>query len=62
MKRIWIASYCKNGFEFKVLLYGTEQELHEYTRSEFGYQLGYSGATDDEVATAKKLGMKIYYM
>ena len=62
MKRVWIATYNKNGFEFKLMLYGTEQELHEYTRSELGYQLGYRGATDAEVAAAKQLGMKIYYM
>lgn len=62
MKRIWVASYNKNGFEFKVLLYGTEQELWDYTTSEFGYQLGYRGATDKEIEAAKTLGMKIYCM
>lgn len=61
-KRYWIAKYVKNGFEFKVFLYGTEQELWDYTKSEFGYQLAYSGATDKEVEAGKVLGMKFYMM
>lgn len=61
-KRYWLAHYEKNGFSFPVFLYGTEQELWEYTKSEFGYQLGYRGATDEEVKAGRLLGMKFYLM
>lgn len=59
-KRYWVCHYQRNGFDFVVFLYGTEQEIWEYMVSEFGYKLSYSGATDEEVAAGKKLKMKFY--
>lgn len=48
------------GFEGLILIYGTEEEMQEYTKSEFGYIPGYSGARDYEVESLRKMGVKVY--
>lgn len=60
-KRHWIVKVTRNGFEFKVMLYGTEKELRNYIDTELSDYSGYHGATEKEVEAAKTLGMKIYY-
>lgn len=67
MRRYWLVGFWKNGFEGKMLVYGTEQELWTYLNSEIGGgderhtgDYHYSGATDQEVEMARKLGMKAY--
>lgn len=59
-KRYWIAELTTRGFASKVLFYGTEEELHEYTESELGYIPAYSGATEKEVEAARALKIKAY--
>lgn len=59
-KRYWLVSINTNGFESKMLVYGTEQEMWSYMESEIGYIPGYTGATDEEVKAAKMLKIKAY--
>lgn len=66
-RRYWLVGFWKNGFEGKMLVFGTEEELWAYLNSEIGggdYRhtgnYHYSGATDAEVEMARKLGMKAY--
>lgn len=58
-KRYWLVGFWKNGFEGKMLVYGTEQELWEYLNTELDSYC-YTGATDKEVAAAKLLKIKAY--
>lgn len=67
MRRYWLVGFWKNGFEGKMLVYGTEQEMWAYLNSEIGGgderhtgDYCYSGATSQEVEMARKLGMKAY--
>lgn len=66
-KRYWLVAIYKNGFQAKMLVYGTEQEMWAYLNSEIGGgddrhtgNYSYSGATDKEVEMAKALGIKCY--
>lgn len=59
-KRYWLVKINTNGFESKMLVHGTEQELWSYMESELGYIPGYCGATEQEVTAAKMLGIKAY--
>lgn len=59
-RRYWIVKIVRNGFEFPVFLYGTENAMQDYCLSEFGCITSCSGATDDEVAAGKLLKMKFY--
>jgi len=67
MRRYWLVGFWKSGFEGKMLVYGTEQELWSYLNSEIGGgderttgNYRYQGATDEMVEMARKLGMKAY--
>ena len=66
-KRYWLVAFWKNGFEGKMLVYGTEEELWAYLNSEIGggdYRhtgnYSYHGATAQEVEAAHVLNMKAY--
>lgn len=66
-KRYWLVAFWKNGFEGKMLVYGTEEELWNYLNSEIGggddRRIGdysYKGATEEEVKAAKLLKIKAY--
>ena len=66
-KRYWLVAFWKNGFEGKMLVYGTEEELWNYLNSEIGggddRRIGnysYKGATEEEVEAAKLLRIKAY--
>lgn len=66
-KRYWLVSFWKNGFEGKMLVYGTEEELWSYLNSEIGGgdsqhtgNYRYSGATEQEVEAARLLKIKAY--
>lgn len=63
-KRYWVIRGTKNGFEMKLFLFGTEDELAPYLNTEVDGHVfdnyWYSGATDKEVEAAKALGLKIY--
>lgn len=66
-KRYWLVAFWKNGFEGKMLVYGTEEELWVYLDSEIGGgterttgNYRYSGATDKEVEAARILKLKAY--
>lgn len=66
-KRYWLVAFWKNGFEGKMLVYGTEEELWDYLNSEIGggddRRIGdysYYGATDRMVEAAKLLRIKAY--
>lgn len=66
-KRYWLVAFWKNGFEGKMLVYGTEEELWAYLNTEIGggdeRRIGdyyYSGATDRMVKAAKLLKIKAY--
>lgn len=67
MRRYWLVSFWKNGFEGKMLVYGTEEEMWEYLNSEIGGgdsrhtgNYSYSGATEKEIEAAKILRIKAY--
>lgn len=66
-KRYWLVTFWNNGFEGKMLVHGTEQEMWKYLNSEIGGgddrhtgNYSYIGATDKQVEMAKLLGMKAY--
>ena len=66
-ERYWLVAFWKNGFEGKMLVYGTEEELWAYLNSEIGggddHHTGnysYSGATKEEVEAARLLRIKAY--
>lgn len=66
-KSYWLVSFWKNGFEGKMLVYGTEEELWEYLNSEIGggdYRhtgnYSYTGCTKAEYEAAQTLRMKAY--
>lgn len=59
-ERYWLITYTHNGFKFVTFVYGTEEEMQEYMKSELGYIPAYSGATDDEVKYGEKLGLSAY--
>lgn len=61
MKRNWIYWFMMNGFKMTVIINGTEDEMRAYL-SEINPKMDgrYSGATDEEVAAAKKLGLPVY--
>lgn len=67
MKRYWLVTFWKNGFEGKMLVYGTEEELWDYLGSEIGGgdhritgNFAYTGATQKELEAARLLNMKAY--
>ena len=60
MKRVWIVRNKENGFEYIILVKGTEDEVVDYIRSELKSAFTYCGATEDEVKMATMLGIKIY--
>lgn len=66
-KRYWLVAFWKNGFEGKMLVYGSEEELWAYLNSEIGGSTirttgnySYHGASDKEVEAARVLNMKAY--
>lgn len=59
-KRHWLISLNTNGFVGKVFVYGTEMETREYIDSEIPGWTGMVGATDNEVAAARTLGLPVY--
>lgn len=58
--RIWIVYPEIKGFKVAIFVEGTEDEVRDYMESEFGYMPAYTGATNDEIASAKKLRLPIY--
>lgn len=66
-KNYWLVAFWKNGFEGKMLVYGTEEELWAYLNSEIGGgddrhtgNYSYKGANQQEIEAAKVLRMKTY--
>ena len=66
-RRYWLVGFKKNGFEGKMLVYGSEREMHDYLNSEIGGgderhtgNYHYSGATEKEIEAARFLGLKAY--
>lgn len=59
-KRYWLVTVTNNGFQSKMLVHGTEQEMWGYMESEIGYIPAYSGASEREVEAARLLGIKAY--
>lgn len=66
-ERYWLVAFWKNGFEGKMLVYGTEEDMWAYLNSEIGGgddrhtgNYSYKGATEAEVEAAKLLRMKAY--
>lgn len=60
LERVWKVIYYNRRFEQVILVEGTEDEVHDYLESEFGFMGRYHALTDDEIQAAKKIGMKIY--
>lgn len=61
MKRNWIYWFSMNGFKMTAIINGTEDEMRAYLTEINPKGDGhYSGATDDEVSAAKKLGLPVY--
>lgn len=59
-KRYWLIHWTNFGFDYPVIIHGTEDEMREYCRYQYGYVPRYSGATDKEIEAAKTLHMKMY--
>ena len=61
-RRTWIVRLDINGFRTFIMVYGTEREIISYVESEIPSQYikSYSGMSDSEVETAKKLKMAVY--
>lgn len=66
-KRNWLVGFYKNGFEGKMIVNGTEQELWAYLNSEIGGgderhtgDYRYSGASEKDMQAARQLRMKVY--
>lgn len=67
MRMYWLVGIEKNGFQAKMLVYGTEKEMQDYLNSEIGGSderhtgdYSYSGASASEVEFARALGIKAY--
>lgn len=59
-KRNWLVYTDYYGFKSVLVVYGTEEEMQEYMKSEYGYVPAYTGAIDEEVKAAKTLRLPIY--
>lgn len=59
-KRYWIAHIERNGFDYPLFIYGSEDDFREYCESEIGYVPRYSGATDKDIEAGRQLRMKFY--
>ena len=61
-RRTWMVRLDINGFRTFIMVYGTEREIMEYIESEIPSQYirSYSGMSNQEVETAKKLKMAVY--
>ena len=60
-KRVWHIKIFRDGFKFSFFLETSEEHIREYMESElpdFSYR--YSGATEEEIDSAKKLRLAIY--
>ena len=62
VKQNWFVMLSIDGFESVMLVYGTQTEMWNYMRDSFSrpIQYRYRIASDDEVTTAKRLGIKAY--
>lgn len=62
VKRYWLVMVCVEGFESVMLMYGTRTEMLDYMRDGFRYTVHYRyrNASEEDVAMAKKLGIKAY--
>ena len=62
LKRYWIVMIYTEGFESVMLMYGTREDLWGYIGNSFKYSVNYRyrSASDEDVAMAKKLGIKAY--
>ena len=60
MKRTWMVTYKFNGFQSKLFIEATEENLWRYMESELGSMCAYTGASEAEVKAAKTIGLPIY--
>lgn len=67
MRRHWLVGFWRNGFEGKMLVYGTEEEMWDYLNSEIGGgderhtgDYHYIGARKEDIEAARILGIKTY--
>lgn len=62
IKQYWFVMINVEGFESTMIMYGTQTELWYYMRNSFHYSIPYRyrNASEEEVETAKKLGVKAY--
>lgn len=58
--RVWSIRYSYRGFQYRILVEGTEPEMYDYMQSEMGYVGSYYALDEQDVRMAKELGMKIY--
>lgn len=59
-RRSWIVKPVINGFQFQLLVWGTEEEMRSYMEHEFKECPAYRGATEEEVDQMSKMGAKVY--
>lgn len=59
-KRVWLVTVDHRGFTMKVLVDTTEEKLTEYLKTELPSYRNYRGATEEDIESARKLGMSIY--
>lgn len=57
---IWKVKYRNKGFDYVIFIQGTEPEMQEYVKWEFGYIGSYHAITDDEYECVKKLDLPVY--
>ena len=62
VKRYRVVMVCVEGLESVMLMYGTRTEMLDYMRDGFRYTVHYRyrNASEEDVAMAKKLGIKAY--
>lgn len=60
-RRNWLVRLVLNGFESAMAVYGTEEEMRQYLRSELeGCSFSYVGMSDERYSAYKALGGKCY--
>lgn len=56
----WRIIIKHKGFEMMFVIKGTEKEMQDYVKYEFGHIPAYTAMTEKEVTMWKKLGGEIY--
>lgn len=63
VKQFWVVMVNVEGFEGVMLAYGTRTEVLSYFKGTLGFvtSFRYRSASEEDVANARKLGIKAYF-